>query len=70
MNSTTKMKLAQNGEVFGNFVVKAMPAHGGEFLIVEFPLPLFKWKIKVKTYLFKSANEQADREANYVFKQF
>ena len=64
------MKLAQKGQVFGNFVVKALPAQGGEFFIVEFPLPLFKWKIKVKTYLFKSGNEQADREANYDFKQF
>lgn len=70
MNSTTKMKLAQKGQVFGNFVVKALPSQDGEFLIVEFPSPLFKWKIKVKTYLFKSANEQADRKANYVFKQF
>ena len=70
MNCTTKMKLAQKGQVFGNFVVKALPAQGGEFFIVEFPLPLFKWKIKVKTYLFKSGNEQADREANYDFKQF
>ena len=70
MNSTTKMKLFQKGQVFGNFVVKALPAQGGEFFIVEFPLPLFKWKIKVKTDLFKSGNEQADREANYDFKQF
>ena len=31
------MKLAQNGQVFGNFVVKALPAQGGEFLIDEFP---------------------------------
>ena len=36
MNSTT-MILAQNGQVFGNFVVKALPAQGGEFLIDEFP---------------------------------
>ena len=64
------MKFAQNGQVFGNFVIKALPSQGAEFLIDEFPLPLFKWKIKVKTDLFKSANEQADREANYVFKQF
>ena len=61
MNITTKMKLAQNGQVFGNFVVKALPAQGAEFLIDEFPLPLFKWRIKVKTYLFKRANEQVGR---------
>ena len=61
MNSATKMKLAQKCQVFGNFVVKALPAQGGEFLIVEFPLPLFKWKIEVKTYLFKRAYEQAGR---------
>lgn len=60
MNSTT-MILAQNGQVFGNFVVKALPAQGGEFLIVEFPLPLFKWKSKVETYLSKRAYEQAGR---------
>lgn len=64
------MVLTQNGQVFGNFVVKALPAQGGEFLIDEFPLPFFKWNITVKTYLFKRAYEQAGRLANYVFKQF